>query len=84
LIGSSGDDHGEEGVSLECHWVGCFDDGLELEHLGVHVERGDCSGCDDDGGESFEDGCNGHGWVKAADFVSETSKRLIALTSSGR
>ena len=55
----------EKALASERHDVTFEDGGLEAEHLGVHVERGERSAGDDDTREAFEDAGDGEGGVKA-------------------
>ena len=67
LIAAAGDDHGEKGTSGEGHAVGFLHYSCEAEHFGVHFQRGDCSGGDDNRAEAVKDGLDGDGGVEAGE-----------------
>lgn len=56
LIRPTRDNEWEEAVAGERHGIGFLYYWRELEHLGVHVERGYCPGRDDDAAEALKDG----------------------------
>lgn len=77
LVIALGDHEGEDDCAGEGHGERVAHDGAEGEHLGVHVERGERAGSDDDGRKLVEHGADRERGVEATKLEPRVGELVV-------